>query len=246
MEKLSDVALSEDAPVREATASPEEMNREGGFLGGLFRGAARAKPERLDNAAEESVAADTPDAVVATRTRGQFGRGNRATRTVRPAGAARDVEYGTLLPFGTVGRVCEARNRPKGVRIERSDAGYDIYDTAPGTTHARTYYITGFSDGCPRQFTAALAMIGAPSMHEQLRYGRPSDEYPYSETDKAYEKVKSAVCRVGRGKPCGNRIRTLERNTVFISTYERFTDNGRWADILVHDGAILAASLKDP
>ena len=59
-------------------------------------------------------------------------------------------------------------------------------------------------------------MFGAPSMHEQLRYGQPSEEYPYSDTDKAYEKIKSQICRVGKRKPCGSAISRLERDTVFI------------------------------
>ncbi|MEL7154578.1 MAG: hypothetical protein AAFN51_12455, partial [Pseudomonadota bacterium] len=60
------------------------------------------------------------------------------------------------------------------------------------------------------------------------------------------EGVKSKVCRVGRQKPCGTRIKRLERTTVFVTTYERFTDNARWADILLHDGSVLASSFKAP
>ena len=104
--------------------------------------------------------------------------------------------------------------------------------------------MTGFSDGCPRQVTAALAIFGAPSMHEQLRYGLPSDEYPYSDTDKAYEGIKARMCGKPKGKPCGSRIKSVERNTVFISTYERFGDTARWSDMLVHNGAVLAKTIK--
>lgn len=216
VEKLSDVTLAEGESRRDVRASPDAAGRQGGFLARLFA------PQ---DAGSSGAAADGESASGAT---------------------AADVAYGTLLPFAVVGRVCEAKSRPKGARVERSEAGYDLYDSAPGIPEARTFYVTGFADGCPRQFTAALAMFGAPSLHEQLRYGLPSDAYPYSDTDKAYEKVKSAICRVGRRKPCGSRIRTLERNTVFVSTYERSTYNGRWADILIHDGSVLATSLKDP
>jgi len=160
----------------------------------------------------------------------------------------KDIAFGTVLPFGEVGRVCEARTRPLGKRIDKAGGGrgYALLDSKPGHTGPRTFYVTGFSDGCPRQFTATLALFGAPSMHEKLRYGQASTKYPYSETDKAYERVKAKVCGVTRRKPCGAKINRLERNTVFISTYERFTNNGRWADILVHDGKVMAASVKTP
>lgn len=60
----------------------------------------------------------------------------------------------------------------------------------------RTFYVTGFKDNCPRQFTAVLALFGSPQIHDQLRYGKPSKLDPYSTTDKAYEKMKSPVCKV--------------------------------------------------
>ncbi len=164
-------------------------------------------------------------------------------------GISKDVPFGTILPFGEIARVCEAKSRPLGKRVAQSEGrgqAYSIYDSAPGSTAARTFYVTGFSDRCPRQLTAALALFGAPSMHERLRYGRPADIHPYSSTDKAYEKVKSQVCAVGRQKPCGARMNQLERDTVFISTYERFTNNGRWSDLLIHDGAVLASAIKAP
>jgi len=159
---------------------------------------------------------------------------------------AADVALGSVLPFGTVARVCEAKSALKGKPIETAGAGrgYAIHDSNPGSAAPRTFYVTGFSDGCPRQFTAALALFGAPEMHEQLRYGRPSDAYPYSTTDKAYEKVKASVCNVAQGKPCGSKINRLEDDTVFISTYEKFSTNGRWADLLLHKGTVVAAAIK--
>jgi hypothetical protein len=179
--------------------------------------------------------------------RGLFG--NAAANAPRNGPDARDVDYGAILPFGEVARVCSARGRPMGRKIDKAPArgrGYALFDSDPNGAGQRTFYVTGFADGCPRQFTAALALMGAPTLHEQLRYGRPSAEYPYSTTDKAYEKVKSSVCRVGKRKPCGAKIGELEKNTVFISTYERFGGNARWADILIHDGAVLAAAIKKP
>lgn len=163
---------------------------------------------------------------------------------------ARDVPYGTVLAFGEVARVCEAKTVGSlGRRLEKvpfHGRGYTLYDSAPDAITARTFYVTGFKDKCPRQFTAALALFGSALVHEQLRYGRPSDEYPYSTTDQAYETVKRSVCKVGKNKPCGIAIALMQNNTVFISSYEKFTDNARWADILLHDGAVVAAAIKTP
>jgi hypothetical protein len=173
--------------------------------------------------------------------------GGAKPKTQKPEAATRDVVPGEVLAFGEVGRNCEARSMPLGTKVETSDTRggvYTIYDTAPGSTAPRTFYVTGFEDKCPRQITAALAMFGAPAMHEQLRYGLPAKEYPYSATDAAYERVKKKICGVAAKKPCGSKIEFLERNTVFISAYERFTDSARWADVLIHDGSVLAASLK--
>ena len=165
----------------------------------------------------------------------------------RSAGIAEDAAFGTRLPFGEVARVCEARSNPLGSKVAKSETRgrvYTIYDSAPKTSGPRSFYVTGFADRCPRQFTAALAMFGSPEMHEMLRYGRPSTQYPYSDTDKAYEKIKSRICKVPARKPCGSRLEDLERGTVFISTYENLSGSGRWADILLHDSAVVAASIK--
>lgn len=181
----------------------------------------------------------------------ELGATSQSARTARRNGnpEVRDVPFGTVLAFGEVARVCEARAKPLGQRIATSETRgqvYKIFDTAADSAAPRTFYVTGFSDACPRQFTAALALFGDVGMHEQLRYGQPSTEYPYSVTDEAYEKIKSRICRVGKGKPCGKRLENLSRSTVFVSVYENFADNGQWADILLHDGAVVATAMKAP
>ena len=186
--------------------------------------------------------------------RGLFGLGgNRASSNGAPKPSkgpdARDVTLGTVLPFGEIARVCDAKPRDMGAivaRAARKGRGYVLYDSVPESAAARTFYVTGFADNCPRQFTAALALFGEPLLHEQLRYGLPARDLPYSATDEAYEKVKARVCNVGRAKPCGPRISRLEDTTTFVSVYENFGENARWNDILLHDGQVLAAALKTP
>ncbi|WP_432817114.1 hypothetical protein [Sulfitobacter sp. JB4-11] len=158
---------------------------------------------------------------------------------------ANDVPYGTSLPYGVVARVCEARGRDMGRQVEKGPVrGFAIYDTAPGTATARTYYLTGFSDGCPRQLTAANVLVGSPALYDMLHYGPAAQDLPYGATDKAYEKVKSQVCGVSRKKPCGSRIKRLEKRTFFINAYDSFGNARRWSEMLIHDGEVLATAMK--
>ncbi|UWR14575.1 hypothetical protein [Sulfitobacter sp. M368] len=158
---------------------------------------------------------------------------------------ATDVPYGTVLPYGVIARVCEARRKPLGRKVEKANArGFALFDSNPDSAAPRTFYLTGFPDGCPRQLTAASVLLGAPSLYEQLHYGPAGKHLAYGATDKAYEKVKSRVCGARKGKPCGSKISQLEKTTFFVNTYERFGGNARWSELLIHDGEVLAASLK--
>lgn len=196
--------------------------------------------------AETTQVASVPDLVEPQKRRGLLGTERMQARN---GPDKMDVVPGTILPFGTVARVCEANPARTSKIVDkaaRKGRGYALFDTQPDSTQPRTFYVTGFSDNCPRQFTASLALFGDPAFHEQLRYGLPAKDYPYSTTDTAYEKLKRQVCNVGRNTPCGDRIDRLSRNTTFISAYENYTDNARWADMLVHDGTLLATALKTP
>ncbi len=183
----------------------------------------------------------------APKTRGFFSRltSDDAKPKPRTGVDAMEVEYGAVVPYGTVARSCASKRQPLGRKIESASAsGYDLYDTNPGAAGARTFYITGFDDGCPRQLTAAHVLLGAPSLYEQLHYGPAGQHLKFGATDKAYEKVKGKVCGVRKGKPCGAKMSKLERDTFFVNSYERLDDNTRWSELLVHDGQVLAASLK--
>ncbi len=158
-----------------------------------------------------------------------------------------EIAFGTVLPYGRVAVICDVPARKMGKKIagfpERRET-FALYDSEPGNTAPHSFYLTGFDDGCARQFTASLAVFGSVTMHERLRYGLPAEVQPYSDTDKAYETLKSKVCGVPRRAPCGERISRLERDTVFLSIYERFGDNARWKNLLLHDGDLLAKDVK--
>lgn len=157
------------------------------------------------------------------------------------------IAPGTVLPYGKVARICNLPKRSMGKKLaqypERSPV-YRLYDSDPGNVGPHTFFLTGFADGCARQFTASLAVFGSAGMHEQLRYGLPAEVQPYSDTDRAYDKLKSRICKVPRRKPCGRKITRMERDTVFLSIYERYGSNARWMDILLHAGKIFAQDTK--
>ncbi|MEL7213775.1 MAG: hypothetical protein AAGK92_14015 [Pseudomonadota bacterium] len=206
---------AEDTPVADAQPSPEDTPRRG--LGSLFR---TAMPR-------EAAPDQGPDSVDATP----------------------EVPRGTLLPYGTLARVCGLRTADLGTEVARypeRGRGYRLYDTNPSSTGLRTHFLTGFDDNCARQFTAALAIFGGTETHEAVRYDRSNRDLAFTDTDTAYENLKSRICRVGKGKPCSDRRRAaLDKDTVFVSVYERFLGNPRWADMLLHDGRVLAKDLKE-
>lgn len=152
------------------------------------------------------------------------------------------------LPFGVVARVCDLGPRAMGRRVAsypETGSRYVLRDTDPGAAGARDFYLTGFADGCARRFSGALAMFAGPAMHEQLRYGPAAAAIPESETDLAYKALKSRLCDVARDQPCGARLHRLEPDTAFVTVYARFGDTGRWANLLLHDGKLLAQSVQE-
>jgi hypothetical protein len=259
--RLSEQDLPEGAETMGAMPGPEARDEaeSGGFLARLLGGGkpkgGTSEPEQSaePGATEETARQTPPETFGASREVepkpqkrglfGLFGGGGNA-----PAdGATSEVAPGTVLPYGKVARICGLSDRQMGSRVEvypERRGAYALYDSAPQSTGLRTFYLTGFDDGCARQFSAAVAVLAGAESHEQLRYGLPAEVHPYSTTDKAYEQLKSRVCKVGRGKPCGNRINRLDRDTVFVSIYERFGSNAQWHTLLVHGGDVLAQDRK--
>lgn len=223
-----------DATVASVAVADAKPNRRKGFS--LFR---RKAEKSIGAAAADAIA---PDDKVKPAAKPVADKPNAPRRRVHGPDK-RDVAFGDMVPFGEIVRVCDAPKRKLGKRILQS-SGYAIFDSDPKSTDLHAFYVTGFADGCTRQMTAALVTFGSASMHELIRYGLPSDTQPYSSTDKSYEKIKRAICGVGRKKPCGTKVKLLEKNTVFVSYYARFKHNATWSNILLHDGYVVAADSK--
>lgn len=245
MKSEADVVAAVDAETPE-NAKPASR---GGFLA-ILTGqpskeevvkVALADPQAMTS--QKASVSATPSEETETQSRGLFGMA-----AVKGAdSAASEVAPGTKLPFGKVARVCGMTNAQMGKKIAQypeKRPRHKIYDSDPGNIAPHSFFITGFDDRCVRQFTASLAVFGSVAMHEQLRYGLPAEVQPYSDTDKAYETVKSRVCGVPRRKPCGNKVKKLDSSTVFISIYERFGSNSHWANLLLHNGQVLAQDRK--
>ncbi len=163
-----------------------------------------------------------------------------ASATIEDPDVARAESTAPTLPFGSVVPACEAQVSDVAEPVDTVGRRYTLFDTQPGTTEPRTLYVTGFKDGCPRQFTAALAQFGSLRMHEAARYS-PLNQSPYTATDTAYEIVKARVCEVPHGTPCPDgKVRRMDRKTVFLSVHQSFGESGEWVEMLIHDGELIA------
>ncbi len=150
----------------------------------------------------------------------------------------RKVSFGTTLPFGEIARLCDTPARKLGNKIDAA-GGFALIDSKAGATMSRSLYLDGFSDGCVRQFTGALAVLSDPSTHESMHYGPAGATLSATSVTGAYERVKSRICRVAKGKPCGRSISRLDKNTTFVTVYQQF-GGGTWVTMLVHDGKLVA------
>lgn len=150
---------------------------------------------------------------------------------------------GDFLAFGEVGVDCGIRRSRMGEAMGEA-AGFTVHDTIPGSTEARTHYVTGFDDGCARQFTAALVVLGDARTHETVRYTSGADHLAPGRTDAAYEALKARVCRVAHGQPCGAAMGRLGRRTLFVTAYRDFAEPRLWSELLLHDGTLVAHGLK--
>jgi hypothetical protein len=188
-------------------ASQRQPAQSGGFFKTLMRRAASADPAAAI-AADVAASQAAPDPDTASLVLAAVPVNAAPTRS---GPDARDVPFGTVLPFGEIARVCEARGQALGQQVDSNGRrGFALFDSVPGSAARRTFYVTGFSDDCPRQFTAANALFGAPSFYEQIRFGPAGENLPVAATDRAYDKVKSSVCRAAENSPCGSKIDTLD------------------------------------
>ena len=263
---LSNVTRIDDVDVSGQLTTVAEVPNAGSDPDEVFGGLLDRDPEDQNNAIIEAAVRDaggvsddisTPDPSTAEDTGperrrrgliGMFSRNGDRAPEPRTGPDATDVTLGTVMPFGEIARVCDVSNASLGSAVE-GGSGFQIFDSQPSSSVARPFYITGFEDDCARTFTGALVIPGDVETHEFVRYQSSNERIDYSSTDNAYEALKASVCRVGRGQPCGERTDRLNENTYFITVYGFFGATfsavpTEWAQILLHDGEVVAMSIK--
>ncbi|MCF6444134.1 hypothetical protein [Nereida sp. MMG025] len=218
-------------------------------LFGIFRRPQAASPADVTPAADAQVTQTAAAAPTQTTRPANPSRRGGLLRRNEPTGPdANEIAFGETVPYGAIARVCDAPKRRLGTEVDKFPArgtGYRLFDSNPSGTSLRAHYITGFKDGCVRQFTAATATFGTTEGHERIRYMPVNKSIPFSQTDQAYEALKTQECRVGRNQPCeGRREDKFRQATVFITAYGSFGGNQRWNDILIHDGQVIEKSYK--
>ncbi|ALI56906.1 hypothetical protein [Celeribacter marinus] len=191
----------------------------------------------------------SPNVEPAPKKNGLFG-GLFANARSTGSGAARStVQPGEVVAFGTVGVACEAKPAAQAKLVDKfpreGRAVWKLYDTDVSSTQARTQFITGFDDNCPRQITASLVMFGSAALHEVHRYSKARKKAPWSLADKEYEVIKSKTCGVGKGVNCpAQNLPKLESHMAFVSVYETFGGTGAWLELLVSDGKLISDEVR--
>lgn len=267
--RMSDMSIPEDAAAAALVETPDAAGT--GFFAWLFGSAANdaevtgaAALGPIDPETGEPVTEpggtdvipgdDTMDDALreeAEQPRGGifgFFRDNlgRSPGAADPAPSGPDGEVippGLQLAYGEIGTVCGLSARDLGTVVERQ-AGFTLHDSAAGSRDLRNFYVTGFRDGCARQFTGAMVLFGDPGMHETIRYSAGTSGIPYNRTDEAYEEIKAGICRAARGEPCGEAIDRLSRSMAFLTVYSRFGSSPQWAEILLYDNEVVAMDMK--
>jgi hypothetical protein len=246
---MSDAEIAALGPAPDELAAPSRKPR---LLGFLFKRTLRettaAAPVRdtpTEPTAETKAMLDgetgplPTEAAPPKRRFALFGRRNATQGSIVVHPPVRGVV--SDLPFGEIVTVCDVPKSEMGKEVARSHGAgkYRLLDTDPTSEGLRPQFLTGFKDGCARQFSAALALFGSASVHEATRYN-PLNESPYSRSDIAYEKLKDRICGVRRGVHCPeNRVARLDREVAFVSVYKGFGDNGQWLEIILNKGKVV-------
>jgi len=255
VETLADVEFAEDTNVAQLIGTDETVAdlveealeaqepSEPGGLFGFFRRTEPRDPALGQEVAAEPSGGGNAESFEPIEASAQVGGGLFDFLQWDSADVAEDVAPEGPLTFGMLRAACGVKQRDLG-EVVTSASGFKVYDSAPGGTSLRPHYVTGFDDGCPREFLAALVLLGDVGTHEIVRYAGTRVQLDYSKTDLAYERIKARFCRVGEGKPCGDRLESLGRVTTFVTAYETFGAGPVWAEFLLHDGAVAAVDLE--
>ncbi|MBT0959386.1 hypothetical protein IV417_18500 [Alphaproteobacteria bacterium KMM 3653] len=243
-----DAEVGPEVEVEVAAVEPAPAPvKQAGLFGFLRRGTEPAEAvvthEETASDAPVTAAVQAPEAEVQTASLApEPSRKQRRNARASRKAKVPSVPVGIKLPFGEVGMQCNVSGRALGKQIDTSSAKHKLYDSAPGTSGPRTFYVTGFKDHCARQFTASLALFGDLQLYELMHFGGGGGSGG-AETDKAYSRLRSGACK-SRNAPCAaSGLNRLGKDTAFLSVYP--TEGARsHMEVLLSKGDLTAKALK--
>lgn len=144
---------------------------------------------------------------------------------------------------GLVAKSCGMRGKALGKVVEKGPGGWKLYDTAPGATSVRDFYLTGFSDGCPRRISGAVAMFGSVELYELVHYGPVGMTPGTAETDRTYARLRSRVCGSSKSACSEREVKKLSKQAVFVDVYKSAANKSR-LQLLMNRGKVAAVSQK--
>ncbi|MFD0978064.1 hypothetical protein [Tropicimonas aquimaris] len=149
----------------------------------------------------------------------------------------------TTIEQGPLAQACGVRGKALGSPVEKGPGKWKLYDTQPGSTAPRDFYLTGFSDGCPRRITAAVAMFGSVALYEAVHYGPVGLKPKGDATDAAYAQLRARTCGSSKSACSEREIRRLERSAAFLSVYPSKGSPSR-LELLMTRGRLAAVAQK--
>lgn len=144
---------------------------------------------------------------------------------------------------GPLAEACGVRGKALGSQVEKGPGRWKLFDTRPGSTAPRDFYLTGFSDGCPRRITAAVAMFGSVELYETVHYGPVGLKPRGDATDAAYARLRAKTCGSAKLACSDREIRRLQKTAAFLSVYPSKSSPSR-LELLMTRGRLAAVSQK--
>ncbi|SDJ98801.1 hypothetical protein [Aliiruegeria lutimaris] len=144
---------------------------------------------------------------------------------------------------GPVAKACGLRGKALGKVVEKGPGGWKLYDTAPGSTAVRDFHVTGFSDGCARKVSGAVAMFGSVELYELVHYGPVGMKPKGTDTDKAYAEMRARACGSAKMACKPGALRKLTKQAVFVDVYAS-ASSPRRTQLLMSRGKLAALSQK--
>ncbi len=149
----------------------------------------------------------------------------------------------TTIDQGPVAKACGVKGKALGKKVEKGPGKWALYDTAPGSSAKRDFYLTGFRDGCPRKITGEIAVFGSVELYELVNYGPVGMKPKGTETDQKYARLRAKVCGSSKSACKERQVKKLAKSAVFVNVYPSAATSSR-LELLMTGGRLAALSKK--